>query len=434
MIPVSTVAPSPDPASPLRSVSAVATRCRWRICALLFFATTINYIDRQVFSLLAPDLQKSIGWNEQQYAYIIMAFQGAYAIGLLVMGRIMDWLGTRRGYALVISWWSLAAAGHALVSSALGFGVARFFLGLGESGNFPAAIKTVAEWFPRKERALATGIFNAGANIGAVIGPIMVPFVAIHYGWRAAFIATSLFSATWLACWLFYYRRPEDHRGCSTAEMAYIRSDPPDTTAPMSWRQMMGMRQTWAFVIGKMLTDPIWWFYLYWLPKFFNSRYGLTLDKIGPPLVIVYLAADFGSIGGGWLSSFLISRGWSVNKGRKVAMLVCAVCVVPIVTVAQSANVWYAVTVLSLATAAHQGWSANVFTLASDMFPKKAVGSVVGVGGMGGSVAGLVLSYTAGYILEATHSYIPLFLMAGTFYLIALGIMQLLVPKLDPVR
>ena len=425
MIPVSTT---------VSTASAVLTRCRWRICALLFFATTINYIDRQVFSLLAPDLQKSIGWNEEQYSYIIVAFQGAYAIGLLVMGRVMDWLGTRRGYALVISWWSLAAAGHALVSSAFGFGVARFLLGLGESGNFPAAIKTVAEWFPRKERALATGIFNAGANIGAVIGPIMVPFVALRFGWRGAFVATSIFSSTWLICWLLYYRRPEDHPGCSPAEMAYIRSDPPDTTAPVSWQRMLRLRQTWAFIIGKMLTDPIWWFYLYWLPKFFNSRYGLTLDKLGPPLVIVYLAADFGSIGGGWLSSFLIARGWSVNRGRKTALLVCALCVVPIVTVAQSANVWYAVAVLSLATAAHQGWSANIFTIVSDMFPKKAVGTVVGIGGMAGSIGGMVVSTAAGFILQTTHSYVPLFVLAGTLYLVAFGIMQLLAPRLEPVR
>lgn len=426
MYSVSTLAPAP--------ATSVMTSWRWRICALLFFATTINYIDRQVFSLLAPELQKSIGWNEKQYGYIITAFQGAYAIGLLVMGRLMDWIGTRRGYAVVISWWSLAAAGHSLVHSAFGFGVARFFLGLGESGNFPAAIKTVAEWFPRKERALATGIFNAGANIGAVIGPIMVPFVAIHYGWRGAFIATSIFSSIWLVCWLIFYRRPEDHPGCSPAELAYIRSDPPDTDEPVSWGQLLGFRQTWAFILSKLLTDPIWWFYLYWLPKFFNSRYGLTLDKIGPPLVIVYLAADLGSIGGGWLSSFLIARGWSVNKGRKAALLLCAICVVPIVTVAQSSNVWYAVGVLSLATAAHQGWSANIFTTVSDMFPRKAVGSVVGLGGTAGSIGGMVVATLAGLILDATHSYVPLFVMAGTLYLVAFGLMQILAPKLEPVR
>ncbi|MDQ6677621.1 MAG: MFS transporter [Acidobacteriota bacterium] len=408
--------------------------CRWRICALLFFATTINYIDRQVFSLLAPELQRSIGWSEAQYGYIITSFQTAYAIGLLVMGRVMDRLGTRRGYTIVISWWSLAAAGHALASTALGFGIARFFLGLGESGNFPAAIKTIAEWFPRRQRALATGIFNAGANIGAVIAPLTVPWVARHYGWRGAFVATGLFSATWLVCWLAYYRRPEEHRGCSAAELQFIRSDPPDSGAPVSWRHLIGLRQTWAFILAKLLTDPIWWFYLYWLPKFFYSRFGLTLDKIGPPLVIVYLSADVGSIGGGWLSSFLIARGWSVNRARKTALLACALAVIPIVTVAQSKNVWYAVAVLSLATAAHQGWSANLFTLVSDMFPRNAVGTVVGMGGSGGAVGGMVVATIAGLILQATGSYVPLFLMAGSFYLVAFGLVQLFAPKLEMVR
>jgi len=407
------------------------THCRWRICALLFFATTINYIDRQVFSLLAPDLQRFIGWTEAQYGYIITAFQAAYAIGLLVMGRVMDRLGTRRGYAIVISWWSLAAAAHALVSSALGFGIARFFLGLGESGNFPAAIKTVAEWFPRRQRALATGIFNAGANIGAVIAPLMVPWVAVHYGWRGTFVATSLFSSIWLVCWLLYYRRPEEHRGCSAAELQFIRSDPPDSSARASWRRLIGLRQTWAFILAKLLTDPIWWFYLYWLPKFFYSRFGLTLDKIGPPLVIVYLSADVGSIGGGWLSSFLITRGWTVNRARKTALLVCAMAVVPIVTVTQSKSVWYAVAVLSLATAAHQGWSANLYTLVSDMFPRKAVGTVVGMGGSGGAVGGMVVATVAGLILQATGSYVPLFLMAGSFYLVAFGLVQVFAPRLE---
>ncbi len=399
----------------------------------MFFATTINYIDRQVFSLLAPDLQKSIGWTESQYGYIITAFQGAYALGLLVMGRFMDRVGTRRGYATVITWWSLAAAGHALVSSAFGFGVARFLLGLGESGNFPAAIKTVAEWFPRRERALATGIFNAGANIGAVIAPLLIPWVAVHYGWRGAFITTSLFSTTWLICWLAYYRRPEQHPGCSAAELALIRSDPPDTGAAPSWQTILRFRQTWGFIIAKLLTDPIWWFYLYWLPKFFNTRFGLTLDKLGPPLVVVYLAADIGSVGGGWLSSHLIKRGWTVNAARKTALLLCAVCVVPIVTVAQAGNVWYAVAVLSLAAAAHQGWSANLMTLASDLFPRNAVGTVIGLGGSGGSIGGMALAASAGLILQYTGSYVSLFLMAGTFYLIAFGAIQWFAPKLEPV-
>ena len=408
------------------------THCRWRICALLFFATTINYIDRQVFSLLAPDLQRSIGWTESQYGYIITAFQAAYAIGLLLMGRLMDWLGTRRGYAIVISFWSAAAASHSLAGSALGFGVARFCLGLGESGNFPAAIKTVAEWFPRRERALATGIFNAGSNIGAVIAPLLVPWIAIHYGWRGAFLATSFFSLLWLICWLLFYRTPEQHPGCSKAELAMIRSDPPDVSTAPGWRQIVGMRQTWAFLAAKVFTDPIWWFYLYWLPKFFNARFGLTLDKLGPPLVVVYLAADIGSIGGGWLSSYLIQRGWTVNRARKTTMLLCAVCVLPMLTVAQATNVWYAVAALSLATAAHQGWSANAYTLVSDMFPRSAVGTVVGIGGAAGSVGGMVFAASAGLILQSTGSYLPLFIIAGTSYLMAFGLVQAFAPRLEP--
>ena len=349
------------------------------------------------------------------------------------MGRIMDRLGTRRGYAIVIAWWSVAAAAHSLVTSALGFGVARFFLGLGESGNFPAAIKTVAEWFPRRERALATGIFNAGANIGAVIAPLMIPWVALRYGWRGAFIATSSFSTAWLICWLIFYRRPEEHPSCSAAELALIRSDPPDTGAAPGWRAIIRFPQTWGYILAKLLTDPIWWFYLYWLPKFFNARFGLTLDKIGPPLVVVYLAADIGSIGGGWLSSYLIKRGWTVNRARKTALLLCAICVIPIVTVSQSNNVWYAVTVLSLAAAAHQGWSANLMTLTSDLFPRNAVGTVVGLGGAGGSVGGMALAASAGLILQYTGSYMPLFFMAGTFYLIAFGFIQYFAPRLEPV-
>ncbi len=387
-----------------------------------------------MFSLLAPDLQKTIGWNEAQYGYIVTAFQTAYAIGLLTVGRLMDRFGTRRGYASIISLWSLAAAGHALVSSAFGFGVARFFLGLFESGNFPAAIKTVAEWFPQRQRALATGIFNAGANIGAVVAPLMVPWVALRFGWRGAFLATSFLSATWLVIWLLYYRKPEEHKGCSAAERALITSDAPDTLAPVSWQRMLRIRETWAFALGKLLTDPVWWFYLYWLPKFFNARFGLTLDKIGLPLVIVYLAADIGSVGGGWLSSYLIGKGWSVNAGRKTAMLICACCVVPIIAVVSSSNMWVAVGILSLATAAHQGWSANLYTLVSDVFPRNSVGSVVGIGGAGGAIGGMIVSTLAGLILQATGSYVPLFMLAGSLYLIAFGVIQLLTPKLTPVK
>jgi MFS transporter, ACS family, hexuronate transporter len=397
--------------------SGAGSRFRWTICAMLFWATTLNYIDRQVFSLLAPYLQKEIGWNEQQYGYMITAFQGAYAFGLFFAGRLIDRIGTRIGYALVVGIWGLAGASHGLASSALGFGLARLFLGIGESGNFPAAIKTTAEWFPKKERAFATGIFNSGSNIGAVIAPLMVPLIALHFGWRWAFVASPLLGLVWILCWISIRRRPEVHE-----------SDEPAGVAP-KWGTLLRLPGTWAFALGKFLTDPAWWFYLYWLPKFFNTKFGLTLDKLGLPLVIVYLAADIGSIGGGWLSSFLIGRGVSVRVARRTAMLICALCAVPILTITSTNNVWYAVFILSLATAGHQGWSANIFTLASDIFPKHAVGSIVGIGGMAGSIGGMLVASFAGYILQTTGSYVPLFAITGSVYLIAWVIIQVLYPK-----
>lgn len=404
---------------------------RWVICALLFFATTINYIDRQVLGILAPDLGRTIGWSEQEYGYIVTAFQAAYAIGLVVMGRVMDWLGTRKGFSLALVFWSIAAMGHALAKSAFGFGAARFALGLGESGNFPACIKTVAEWFPRRERALATGIFNAGSNIGAVASPIIVPFVAMHWGGQAAFIATGAIGFLWLVAWLAIYRTPQRHPRVSPAELALIRSGAAETQTRIPWLKLLPHRQTLAFALGKFLTDPIWWFYLYWVPKFLNQSYGLTLDKVGPPLVIIYLAADIGSIGGGWLSSSLVRRGWTVNAARKTAMLVCAIGVVPIVFAAQARDLWMAVALLSLATAAHQGWSANLFTTVSDMFPCRAVGSVVGLGGMAGSIGGMFVATGAGWILQSTGAYWPLFVIAGFAYLLALAAIHALAPKLE---
>jgi MFS transporter, ACS family, hexuronate transporter len=391
-------------------------RFRWTICAMLFWATTLAYIDRQVFSLLAPDLQTRIGWNEQQYGYMITAFQGAYAIGLFFVGRLIDRVGTRIGYSVVVAIWGLAAAAHGLASSALQFGIARFFLGIGESGNFPAAIKATAEWFPKKERALATGIFNSGSNIGAVIAPIMVPIVAIHFGWRWAFIFSPLLGLLWIICWLSIRRTPR------------VEADEVVEAAP-SFQSLLRVRGTWAFALGKLLTDPAWWFYLYWLPKFFHTKFGLTLDKLGPPLVVIYVAADIGSIGGGWLSSMLIGRGMKVRAARRIAMLICALCAVPILTVTGAQNVWYAVFVLSLATAGHQGWSANLYTLVSDIFPKKAVGSVIGIGGMAGALGGMAFAASAGYILQTTGSYITLFAMAGMTYLVAVGIIQTLQPR-----
>jgi MFS transporter, ACS family, hexuronate transporter len=405
---------------------------RWRICALLLLATTINYIDRQVLGVLAPHLQSEIGWNEIEYGYIVTAFQAAYAIGLVTSGAIIDKLGTRVGYALAISVWGIAAMSHSLAATVLGFAVARFALGLGEAGNFPAAIKTVAEWFPRRERAFATGIFNSGSNIGAIVAPLVVPVIAVTWGWRAAFLFTGLLSAAWLVTWLTTYRTPEQHPSLSREELAYIRSDPEEPTARIPWRQLLRHRQTWAFAVAKFMTDPIWWFFLFWLPKFLYAEYGLTLTQLGLPLVIIFVMADVGSITGGWLAGWFIRRGASVNRGRKSAMFICALAVVPIIFASQANNLWLAVGLIGLATAGHQGWSANVFTLTSDMFPRRAVASVVGIGGFAGAVGGMVISTVTGFLLETTGSYLPVFLMAGSAYLLALGVVHLIVPRLKP--
>ncbi|WP_434212574.1 MFS transporter [[Pseudomonas] boreopolis] len=409
-------------------------RYRWRICAMLLAATTINYIDRQVLGVLAPFLQEHIGWNEIEYGYIVTAFQAAYALGLLCAGAVIDRLGTRVGYAIAIGVWSLAAMGHALAGNVMGFALARFMLGLGEAGNFPAAIKTVAEWFPRRERALATGIFNSGSNIGAIVAPLLVPVVAVAWGWQAAFLCTGLLSATWLVAWLLLYRAPERHPRLSAEELAHIRSDPPEPAVRVPWTRLLRHRQAWAFVAAKFITDPIWWFFLFWLPKFLHAEYGLSLLGLGLPLVAIFLLADVGSIAGGWLAGRFIKHGWSVNRARKGAMLACALCVVPIVFAARADDLWVAVLLIGLATAGHQGWSANVFTLTSDMFPRHAVASVVGIGGFAGAVGGMMIATFTGFLLETTGSYVPVFLMAGSAYLLALLVVHALAPALEPAR
>ena len=418
-------------APPAAAAATRIGRYRWYICSLLFFATTINYVDRQVIGVLAPDLQRIIGWNEIQYGWIVTSFQAAYAIGFLFAGRFIDRVGTRIGYAVMFSIWSLAAIGHSLVSTIFGFGLARFFLGFGESGNFPAAIKTVAEWFPKKERAFATGIFNAGSNMGAILAPMIVPWITLRFGWRWAFVATGLLGVPWLIAWVAAYRLPQRHKKLSAVELAYIQSDPPGPVARVPWSRLIPHRQTWAFVLGKFMTDPIWWFFLFWLPKFLNARHGLTLGELGPPLIVIYILSDVGSISGGWLSSGLIKRGWTVNRARKTAMLICAISVVPIVIAASVSSLWTAVALIGLATAAHQGWSANLFTLASDMFPRHAVGSVVGIGGFGGAIGGMLIATFTGLLLQLTGSYVPVFALAGCAYLAALGVIHLLVPNLE---
>jgi MFS transporter, ACS family, aldohexuronate transporter len=407
-------------------------RYRWVICALLFCATTINYMDRQVLGILAPTLQHEIGWSEAQYGAIISWFTVAYAIGLLFAGRVMDRLGVRRGFALAIVTWSLAAMSHALARTANAFAAARFALGLGESGNFPASIKAVAEWFPARERALATGIFNAGSNIGAVVAPIVVPWIALTWGWRLAFVWTGLLSATWLAFWLSIYRPPQEHRRCSETELAHIRSDPAEPTFPVRWTELLRHRQTWAFAIAKLLTDPIWWFYLYWLPKFLDTKFGIKLAGVAVPLIVIYVMADIGSVGGGWLSGALIKRGWSVNRGRKITLLTAALLIVPTMMAPRVGALWAAVAIVGVAAAAHQWWSANLFTLSSDMFPRQAVGSVVGFGGFFGALGGVAFQRITGLVLQHNgDNYAPIFVVCGLAYVTALAIVQLLVPTLE---
>jgi MFS transporter, ACS family, hexuronate transporter len=429
---------------------------RWVICALLFFAATVNYIDRQVLGILKPTLQTEFGWNELDYSWIVFAFQTAYAIGLLVVGRLMDRFGTKKGFAYSITLWSLAAMAHAWAvpigtaaalvlswfgyiststafASILGFIIVRFFLGLGEAGNFPASIKTVAEWFPKKERALATGIFNSGTNIGALVTPLVVPLVVVYWGWYEAFIITGILGFIWLGFWLLIYQKPEEHPRLSKEELAYIQSDPPEPTYKVPWKKLFPHRQTWAFAIGKFLTDPIWWVYLFWLPDFLNKQHGLDLKTFGIPIAVIYVIADVGSIGGGYISSKMIKMGWTINRSRKTAMLICAIAVLPIVIASTTSSLWLSVILIGIAAAAHQGWSANLFTLSSDMFPKQAVGSVVGIGGMFGAIGGMCISPLVGYILQTTGSYVPIFIIAASMYLIALLVIHLLAPRLDPV-
>ncbi len=387
--------------------------------ALLFGATTVNYVDRQVLGILAPTLSRELRWTETDYAAIVSWFSVAYGLGLLVMGRVMDRIGVRLGLALAVLVWSLAAMGHALARTVAGFGVARALLGAGESGNFPAAVKAVAEWFPQKERALATGIFNAGSNVGVVVAALLVPAITLWLGWRWAFIATGALDLLWLVLWLTLYRAP------SRAPIESIEKTP--------WRALLGRRQTWAFIVGKAMTDPVWLFFLFWLPKFLDASFGVRLAGLAAPLVVIYVAADVGSITGGWMSGALIRRGWSVNRGRKTALLVAALCILPAMFAPTAGSMWVAVGLVSVAAGAHQWWSANLFTTVSDMFPPGAVGSVVGIGGCAGLFSAFGLQRLTGTILQATGgNYAPIFAVLGVAYIGALGLIHLLAPRLEP--
>jgi ACS family hexuronate transporter-like MFS transporter len=423
---------------------------RWTILALVFFATTINYLDRQVISLLKDDyLEPAFNWTETDYANIVVAFQVMYGLGMLFMGWLIDKLGTKIGYALSLTVWSLAAIAHAFAKGTLGFMVARGFLGLSEAGNFPAAIKTVAEWFPKKERALATGLFNSGSNVGAILAPLTVPLIAVLWGWQWAFIITGAIGLIWLIFWFMIYEIPSKHKKLSKEEYEYIHSDKDEQASvekneeKVGWLSLLTYKQTWAFVIGKFLTDPVWWFYLFWLPSFLNKQYGMTKTDLALPIALVYTMTTFGSIFGGWLSGYFIGKGWTVNKARKTAMLIFALFALPVVS-AQALGVyspWIAIVIVGIAASAHQAWSANIFTTTSDMFPKKAVASVTGIGGMAGAVGGILIATLAGWVLDHFKAlgtietgYYVMFLVCGSAYLIAWFIFNLLAPKMERVE
>lgn len=434
---------------------------RWIICGLLFFGTTINYMDRQIIGVLKTTLKTDLGWSETDFANVIFMFQMAYAIGYAAGGRFMDRAGVRYGYPLAVLVWSLAAMAHALNRfipptakwhvalpwaaaasqdllwavplTVAGFSAARFALGLAEGCNFPASIKTVSDWFPKKERALATGIFNSGSNVGALLTPLLVPWITARFGWPMAFVATGALGFICIAFWLALYRHPDEHPRVSAAELAHIRSDPADPPAPIPWVELLRHRQTWAYMAGTFMTSPIWWFYLYWIPGFLNDKHGLNLLDLGPPLVVIYLMTDVGSVGGGWLSSALIKRGWSINAARKTAFLVCALCVAPVFMASRVTGLWPSVFLIGLAASAHQGFSANLYTLVSDTVPRKAVSSVVGLGGMAGALGGMGIAKLAGFLLDQTGSYVILFTIASTAYLFALLVMHLLLPRMEPM-
>jgi MFS transporter, ACS family, hexuronate transporter len=416
----------------LRTAGLLADRYRWLICGLLFLGVTKNYMDRQVLGVLKGPLQHQFGWNEVDYGNLVFVFQAAYAAGMIAMGRVIDRLGSRAGYAFAVIFWSIASMAHAIASSLTTFAIARAALGFGEAGVFPASIKSVAEWFPKKERALATGIFNSGTSVGAILTPLFAPWVALHWGWRWAFLVTGALGFAWLALWLLLYQRPERHPRCTAQELAHISSDAVAAAGKVRWAQLAKYKQTWAFAAGKFLTDPIWWFYLFWIPDYLQREHGLRLTQIGLPILAIYLISDLGSVAGGWLSSGLMRAGLSVNAARKWTMLACAICVLPIAAVYKIAGLWPATLLIGLAAAAHQGFSANLYTLTSDLFPSRAVGSVVGIGGMAGAIGGMLIAQIVGHVLQWTNSYMIPFFIAACAYLMALLVIHALTPHLDP--
>jgi ACS family hexuronate transporter-like MFS transporter len=420
--------------STITSARPAHSRMRWVICALLFFATVIAYIDRQALAIIEKDLEKILGFGAQEYGWITGGFQWGYAIGMVVAGWLTDKLGTRLGFAVAITLWSFAAMTPGAASSATTLGIAMFLLGLGEAANFPACIKTVAEWFPKSERALAVGIFNSGANVGNMVVPIIIPMLVAGVGWRGAFVVAGSSGFLWLGFWLKYYRKPEKHPKVSEEELTLILSEPLEKIKSVPWKHVFPRKETWAFALAKFLTDPVWWFYGFWLPRYIQGTFNLTADEAKFPVALAFALSFIGSVGGGWLSSAFLKRGMSVNASRKIAMLICALCVVPVMAAPFIGNMWGVVFLVGLAAAAHQGWSANLFTLVSDMFPRIAVASVVGIGGMIGAIGGAITQPGVGYVVAKTGTYTSLFLIVGTAYLFALLIIHLLSPKLEVAK
>jgi ACS family hexuronate transporter-like MFS transporter len=416
--------------APLKPVG----RRRWVVVALLFAATAINYVDRQMIGVLKPTLSSEFSWTETDYANIVFWFQLAYAIGYLAFGKIVDAIGARMGYLAAVVIWTISHMAHGLATGVASFAAARFGLGIGESGNFPAGIRAVTDWFPQRERAFAIGLFNAGANVGAILTPLIVPALVLWFDWRVAFYVTGLLGVAWMAAWWTLYRHPRADRHVSAQELAWIGQDQAEPDHQIGWGRLLTVRETWAYALGKFLIDPIWWFFLFWLPGYLFERYNLDLKSFGLPLAVIYLISDVGSVAGGWLSSRLLKAGWSANAARKLTMLLCAVCVVPIWFAQGLESVWSAVLVIGLATAAHQAFSANLYTLPSDMFPRAAVGSVIGIGGTVGALGGMGMALFTGYILDATHSYQVLFGICASAYFLALLAVHLLSPRLSPVR
>ena len=433
-------APATDASESIADVAASRVgRYRWVICGLLFAATAINYIDRQMISVLKPTLSVELGWTETDYANIVFWFQTAYAIGYLGFGKVVDAIGARFGYAIAVVIWTIAHVAHGGVHSVTQFAMARFGLGIGESGNFPGGVKAVADWFPAKERALAIGIFNAGANVGAICTPLLLWAMVPVFGWRMTFVLTGAFGIVWLIAWLAIYRdNPRDHRKVGADEVAYIEQDPADPPVDTRglWMKLLKKRETWAYALGKFFIDPIWWFYLFWLPGYLGKQYNLNLTSWDTPqaaiaIALIYLISDVGSIAGGWLSSRMMASGATPNRARKLTMLVCACFVLPVMFATSVGNLWISVAIIGVAAAAHQAFSANLYTLPSDLFPRYAVGSVIGIGGTVGAVGGMFFSKYVGYVLDALGSYTPLFVVAGGAYFLALLSIQLLSPRLE---